>query len=69
MVEVEVSLDHITDDLKFWVTWEGNFPREHDVEHHTKRPYIDLEVILLEENLWCDVVRLKTSFKWVSSEF
>ena len=47
MIEVEISLDDVSNDLKLRVTWEGDFPREHDVKHDSKRPDIDLEVILL----------------------
>ena len=36
MVEMEVSLDHISDNFQLRVTWERNFARKHDVEDDTK---------------------------------
>ena len=59
MVEVEIALDYVADDLQFRVAREGNFTREHDVQHHAQRPDVDLRVVVLQEHLGGDVVRLR----------
>lgn len=42
MVEVEIALDYVANDLQFRVAREGNFTREHDVQHYAQRPDVDL---------------------------
>ena len=59
MVEMEVTLDDIADDLKFRVSWEWHLAWEHDVEHYTHWPDIDLRVVVLQEYLRCDVIWLE----------
>ena len=58
MIEMEVTLDDIADDFELRVSRKGNFSRQHDVEHDSKRPNVNLRVVVLQKDLWCDVVWL-----------
>ena len=62
MVEMEVTLNDISNDLKLRVTWEGYLSREHDVKHNTEGPDVDLLIVVLQEDFRCNVVRLQTYF-------
>lgn len=58
VLEVEFTLNDVSNNLELGVTRERNFAAQHDVEHHAHGPNINLLVVVLQENLWCDVVRL-----------
>lgn len=66
MIEMEVTLDDIADDFKLRVARKGNFSRQHDVKDDSKRPDVNLGVVVLQEDLWCDVVGLSTEKREVS---
>jgi hypothetical protein len=58
VLEVEFTLNDVSNNLKLGVTREWNFATEHDVEHYAHRPNVNFLVVVLKENLWCNVIRL-----------
>ena len=58
MIEMEVTLDDIADNLKLRVARKGNFSRQHDIEDDSERPDVNLRVVVLQKDLWCNVVGL-----------
>lgn len=55
--EGELTHPHLLHDLLVARTVEGRHPRQDDVEDHAARPDVALLVVLLVQNLGCDVVR------------
>ena len=47
MIEMEVTLDHVADDLEFRVSRERNFTRQHNVKYDAQGPNINLRVVVL----------------------
>lgn len=60
---MKVAFDNISNDFKFRISREGNFAWEHDIEYDTKRPDVNFRVVVLQENLWRDVVWLDTKIE------
>ena len=67
VIEVEVALDDVAYDLQFRVAWKRHLARQHDVQHNSHRPDVNLGVVLLEEYLWRNVVRLNSTHSNVSA--
>ena len=58
MVEMEITFDDIADDFELRVSWEWHLARKHDVEDDSQGPDINFRVVVLKEDLRCNVVRL-----------
>ena len=59
VLEVEFSLDDITNNFQLRVTREWDLTTKHDVEDDSHRPNVDLLVVVLQEDLGRNIVRLK----------
>ena len=67
MVEMEVPLYHISNYFEFGIAREWYFARQHNIQHNSQTPYIYLHVVVLQEHLRCDVIRLHNSYEHLES--
>ena len=59
MIEMEFTFDHIANNFQFWVSGKWYFSTKHDIKDYSHWPNVNLLVVVLQENFWSDVIRLR----------